>query len=637
MIKENKMRKFFEKISKERELTQQRQAAKDIKKKGGFKLWGGRQLYDSLKLSGYKNEGQVLCDILDNAIQAGATTINIVTREENNTVLGYAVVDDGTGMDPDWVSGCLGFGNTSRSTKEDRDGLGRFGMGLSNGGIAFTDILKVYSRTDKSSWYMSYIDLKEGSPTEYTDEYIESLNNKPPVAQVEDPPTWVTNYSSLPKGSGTVILMDCVNPGRARWKKLDTFLDNVTHTISTTYYKLADDINIFLNGEEIWMCDPLFITPGLKGFDTDEDRAIPMESAQLDVRNEETDELLGTIRARYSVLPPTFGYKDKDAKRLNKKSANGRFRVMKEHTGVLIVRNGRHLFTIKKIPGQSFVDFGNNDYNIGVELEFTGSLDELFGVPTQKNNVSLNQNAWDLLFHKGFQFESGVQSCRSLRMELFSLHDKQSSDKVKILNKDGHSILIRPSEKVAGQGDDRKQPSEDTTQRLKEKGQKSWETEINARVKRTGKTVKDVEDLLRGEVIGKEYSIEEKNLLGADFFHFEPFGGIIKVIVNKDHRFYKCLFGSPGIDGVQREALACLLLSFVKALSVIHTSKKDQGQALIHSQIAVNLLREWSEGFESQLKKLEEILPNEEKPEDEPIPENIPTEKGNSVVSPIRF
>ena len=61
-----------------------------------------------------------------------------------------------------------------------------------------------------------------------------------------------------------------------------------------------------------------------------------------------------------------------------------------EYTGVVLVRNGRVIGVDLKT-----YRFGNNDYNIGVELEFTGDADELFGVTSLKNKISLKKQAWD--------------------------------------------------------------------------------------------------------------------------------------------------------------------------------------------------------------------------------------------------
>ena len=60
---------------------------------------------------------------------------------------------------------------------------------------------------------------------------------------------------------------------------------------------------------------------------------------------------------------------------------------MRDYNGVILVRNGRVIGVDSKAPTR----FGNNDYNIGVELEFPGLADDLFGVTTLKNKVSLKK------------------------------------------------------------------------------------------------------------------------------------------------------------------------------------------------------------------------------------------------------
>ena len=62
-------------------------------------------------------------------------------------------------MSEEWLEASIAFGNTSRGNS--RSGLGRYGMGLSSAGIAFGDLLEVYSKVEDGVWNKTFIDLRE--------------------------------------------------------------------------------------------------------------------------------------------------------------------------------------------------------------------------------------------------------------------------------------------------------------------------------------------------------------------------------------------------------------------------------------------------------------------------------------------
>ena len=90
------------------------------------------------------------------------------------------------------------------------------------------------------------------------------------------------------------------------------------------------------------------------------------------------------------ALKPEFKIKGKKAQGDN---ANSRFPVMREYTGVILVRNSRVIGVERLKP----IRFGNNQQAIGIELSFSGEADEIFGLTYRKNSVSLSSNVLELL------------------------------------------------------------------------------------------------------------------------------------------------------------------------------------------------------------------------------------------------
>ena len=81
-----------------------------------------------------------------------------------------------------------------------------------------------------------------------------------------------------------------------------------------------------------------------------------------------------------------------------------------------------------------------------------------------------------------------------------------------------------------------------------------------------------------------------------------------QIIINKDHKFYKELFGSPDLNPFQREAITCLLISLHNSLTVTQIPKGDISKHLIETTVYKNFIRNWSETFNTQLEKLSETF-----------------------------
>ena len=92
-----------------------------------------RQMGDALRSSGYKSIDSAVADLIDNSIEAGAHDVFVIMREhidpETHTkvVYEFGILDNGCGMEISKLASCLGIGFT---TKSDRRGMGRFGVGL---------------------------------------------------------------------------------------------------------------------------------------------------------------------------------------------------------------------------------------------------------------------------------------------------------------------------------------------------------------------------------------------------------------------------------------------------------------------------------------------------------------------------
>ena len=110
--------------------------------------------------SGYKNTPSAVAELVDNAVQANATEIQIqITDSGSQPDMPFVVEisDNGCGMTPGTLRKALRFGGSTRFGK--RDGMGRFGMGLPNASLSQSRRVEVMTWTGPSRVITSYLDV----------------------------------------------------------------------------------------------------------------------------------------------------------------------------------------------------------------------------------------------------------------------------------------------------------------------------------------------------------------------------------------------------------------------------------------------------------------------------------------------
>ena len=240
------------------------------------------------------------------------------------------------------------------------------------------------------------VDLDRLASGDYTDKGGEIIV---PKAEPADLPPFIAKALTIhhPHGwrSGTAVLIEKLD--RLEWTTAQGLRDNLCRQFGVTYHKLRSNAAIYVDAQYVEPIDPLFLTPGFRFYTTDADRAVALDPVQIKARNPDNETLLGTVTLRYAWLPPSFGSIDKarDAVGVN---ANDRFSIMKDYNGLLFSRNGRLVDVQTRTPWTSFI---NNDRYVKVEVEFSATLDEAFGVTTSKQQVTVSTFAWGLLLQAG--------------------------------------------------------------------------------------------------------------------------------------------------------------------------------------------------------------------------------------------
>src|SRR3954454_19801367 len=117
---------------------------------------------------GYKSTAFALAELIDNAIQADATHVDLVFGFDGGSKpTQIAVVDDGYGMEPTMIRASLVWGAGTRA--ENRQGFGKYGYGLPSASVSQAFRAEVYSKTPDGGWHMAYLDIDEIKDGKWTE------------------------------------------------------------------------------------------------------------------------------------------------------------------------------------------------------------------------------------------------------------------------------------------------------------------------------------------------------------------------------------------------------------------------------------------------------------------------------------
>ena len=302
-----------------------------------------------------------LAEVIDNSLEAKSKNIRIKITSEK---IGQqqiprpkliAVGDDGSGMDGDGedstLQECLILGRSSRYNS--RNGLGRFGVGMTKGAISLCRMVEVYSREHQGNWNYVKMDLD-----------VEDENGDPGITVAKKVNGLPKEHAHLVGDTGTLVI----------WTKIDGIEDGVrlddveingvlreglTHWLERTFRKYIgkkiivneevvdnpNPINLELehNGEnkELTAFDPLFVIPNSKRpedgvAELEWEDTFTYEVSDSDKPDEPVSE--GNITIRMSLTPEKWR---EERKKGNSKESKARHIPMNE--GISILRKGREV------------------------------------------------------------------------------------------------------------------------------------------------------------------------------------------------------------------------------------------------------------------------------------------------------
>ncbi len=306
-----------------------------------------------------------------------------------------------------------------------------------------------------------------------------------------------------------------------------------------------------------------------------------LEPSRILVKDD-SGKVAGTITVRYSYMPPTFPRLDK-SKIATSKNSNGRFAIMDENNGLIVMREGRQIDVIKgKRP---WLTVNNDDRYWGVELNFPASLDEEFSITTSKQRVELSERIWTLLRDHGVL--RAITNLRKRYDEEKGVVDAQIEEEKRTSE--------RTMEEARELWEDRIEDSVEKQKRAEE----ALEREIQRRAKESGFPAEQVRNVVEEETRRSPYKVVIESLADAPFFRAEQMGGQVVLYINSSHAFFRSIYSAPESTPRLRAAVEILLF-------VIGESELDaNGQRSTYYR---DQRIEWSRRLDAALATLDDRL-----------------------------
>lgn len=324
---------------------------------------------------------------LDNSIQAEATLMRVlpVYGPKKKSIQSFIITDNGVGIDPEIMHMVLSTGYSARYNQ--RDGLGRFGVGLKFAGLSLGERIDLYSKRANSAEILhSYVDLtevREGTQQYITTEVVEDWP--------EQAAKLMMGRDGRPLASGTVVIfgkIDRLTSGGTYGTSLDEKLAELRKFIARAYRTYIDTGRTFeLDGKQITLHDPLFLRDNpriisrYKPHKLDP-RGTVIEEADLDVEGHKVHVTVAIVPAEFRPWRNAGGESDHRGEDIRE------FQINAENAAkISILRNGREIY-YDIVP--RLLEASRSDKAIryvAVEVSFPAELDEYFQVRNVKRGA----------------------------------------------------------------------------------------------------------------------------------------------------------------------------------------------------------------------------------------------------------
>lgn len=598
-----------------------------------FPLFNAAQALESQRRSGYRNTAAAAREIVDNAMEAGATRIDVCfgkpkkpkARQRTDSINSMAFIDNGSGMVPAMARYALSWGAGTHF--DDPIFIGKFGFGLPNASINQTRLVEVYTKTggDKTIT-KACLDIRE----------VQKFG----LHSIPEPtsgtlPDFVQTYmdrKGLAFEHGTIVVW--VDPDRSSYRTAATMKEHLVDDFGVTYRYLLDDVDLFVEGTRVQPVDPLFLAggaryhlPGERGgaiMSADWNIAVKCardpDTGQMEViKVEDTDELdgedpgveaIGAINVRVSRFP--YGFAEATKGRAENDS-HRRFEIRKTRRGMSFVRAGREIETVDVFP-KSMKDqakgLGNwpllqsYAYHWGVEVRFDPTLDAVFGITNDKQTVRPVEDFWRLLTSENVDVQLGREQTHQQKMREEERKRQRQAEARKAAQKTKAEDAAARADSVSGQ-----KPK--VPDRAKGTARENFENAAKESAKISQVSLDKARKALEDEAKRRPYIIDFYDEPRGAFYKPQwSYGTQVAVLINRQHAFFNVLYAPllsmPNGDEA-KQALDLLLIALARA----ELGVTDEQAALFYE---VQRERHWSQFLSDAYRLLEQTMaaPDEE-------------------------
>ena len=559
-----------------------------------FPLFNAAQALESQRRSGYRNTASAAREIVDNALEAGATRVDICFErpktlkayQRADSISAIAFIDNGSGMIPKMAQYALSWGAGTHF--DEPDFIGKFGFGLPNASINQTRLVEVYTKVSGAlvvtkSW-LNADDAK--------DHGLHQI----PVPVEAQLPEFVQTYldkKGLSFDHGTVVVW--VDPDRISYRTPALMREHLVDDFGVTYRYLLDKAELYVEGSKVEPVDPLFLTKDTRyyldeakgGAKMERDWNIPVKYARdeegtltltkvEDIAELDSDdpnlEAAGAIYIRVSRFPYGFAEHSKGKAETD---SHRRFEIRKTRRGMSFVRAGREIETVDVFP-KSMRDQakGLGDwpllqsyaYHWGVEVRFDPALDEIFGITNDKQTVRPIEDLWRLLTLEGVDKQLSREQAYQSKMRKEEKAKRDAAEAAR-------SAVATVAETAAAQADTMTGNKPRVTDRAKGQVREDLEQQAKQQAKVTRTSIESARKALEDQAKQRPYVIDFYDEPKGPFYKPEwQTGGQVAVLINREHAFFQALYG-PLLKFAQgnqaKQALDVLLITLARAELVI--------------------------------------------------------------------
>ena len=326
------------------------------------------KLYETvIPALGHDTSGAFL-DLLDNCDDAGATRMEIQILTDGPTIIGYAIIDNGVGMDITTLVESYRFATMTSHSIGD---LGKFGVGGTIASFTLANKKITITKTDNGKILVAEQNLK----------WFDDPNHDPTMSCMVREPTDEerAQFEKHCGNQGTIILLSELK--KQQYIRGADLKNRLLKDIGMTFYEkigVTKKISILYKGKRyrVFAKDPLYFNQ--------KDLLTHYETHDIDYNGHSVKMKIVEIN------PDKFDQKDKSYSK----------------QGLYIKRNGRLIMTGVSDP---VIWKKNPRFNTArIEISFSEALDHDFALSATKNKIVLSQGLQDKLWEPIKQFRKKI-------------------------------------------------------------------------------------------------------------------------------------------------------------------------------------------------------------------------------------